>query len=179
MIVVNLFGAPSAGKSTCASLVFTNLKMERVNVELVTEFAKEKTWEKNELALENQAFIFGSQYYMLSRLMNKVDVVITDSPLLLSILYNRNPVLGEPFNQTVLNVFNSFQNVNYFLNRATKYDPNGRWETEEESDVIADKLKNILKERNISYKDVAGNKQGYEKITEEVIKLCHTLNLNK
>jgi len=177
MIVVNLFGAPSAGKSTCAAMIFANLKMERVNVELVTEYAKEKTWEGNELALANQAYIFGSQFYRLSRLRNKVDVVITDSPLPVSILYNRDPVLGEAFNTTVLNVFNSFQNINYFLTRANKYDPNGRWQTEEESDALAEKLKGLLFERNVSFKTLEGKRENYELISDEIISICKTLNM--
>lgn len=52
-IVVNLFGQPGAGKSTLAAYTFAKLKMMNVNCELVTEFAKDKTWEKNFTALSN------------------------------------------------------------------------------------------------------------------------------
>jgi len=38
-IVINLFGVPSAGKSTGAAYIFSQLKMAGVNAELVTEFA--------------------------------------------------------------------------------------------------------------------------------------------
>ena len=44
-IVVNLFGVPSAGKSTGAAYIFSRLKMEGINAELITEFAKDKVWE--------------------------------------------------------------------------------------------------------------------------------------
>jgi len=53
MICVNLFGAPGSGKSTCAAYTFAKLKMLGVNCELVTEFAKDKTWEKNFTVLSN------------------------------------------------------------------------------------------------------------------------------
>lgn len=46
MIVVNLFGVPSAGKSSGAAYIFSKLKMEGINAELVTEFAKDKVWEE-------------------------------------------------------------------------------------------------------------------------------------
>ena len=59
MIIVNLFGAPGAGKSTLAAYIFSKLKMRDINVELITEFAKDKTWEKNFSALKNQAYMFG------------------------------------------------------------------------------------------------------------------------
>ena len=172
MLVVNLFGAPSAGKSTCASMIFTALKMARANVELVTEYAKEKTWEKNEPALSNQAYMFGCQCYRLSILRDKVDIVITDSPLPLSILYNRDPVLGEDFNKTVMNVFNSYENLNYFLLRATRYDPIGRWQTEEESDAVANQLLSLLDKYHIDVEHKEGKESGYREITEEVLALC-------
>lgn len=56
-LVVNLFGGPGSGKSTGAAYVFARLKMLGYNAELVTEFAKDKTWEKNETALAAQDYI--------------------------------------------------------------------------------------------------------------------------
>ena len=52
-LVVALMGSPGAGKSTLASYVFSRLKMLDVNCELVNEFAKDKVWEENNVALEN------------------------------------------------------------------------------------------------------------------------------
>ena len=40
-IVVNLFGEPSAGKSTCAMDITAQLKRHGINAEYVSEFAKE------------------------------------------------------------------------------------------------------------------------------------------
>lgn len=61
MIVVNLFGAPGAGKSTGAARIFSNLKMAGINAELVTEFAKDKVWEENKAVFNDQLYIFGKQ----------------------------------------------------------------------------------------------------------------------
>lgn len=47
-------------------------------------------WENNEEVFKNQAYIFGKQSFKLSRCDNKVDVIVTDSPLPLSI-----PVIKE------------------------------------------------------------------------------------
>ena len=42
MLIINLFGAPGAGKSTGAAYVFSQLKAAGVNAELVTRYGKEQ-----------------------------------------------------------------------------------------------------------------------------------------
>ena len=107
MLVVNMFGAPGAGKSTGAAYIFSKLKMAGVNAELVTEFAKDKVWEGSKAVFDNQAYIFGKQYFRISRLQGKVDVVITDSPILLSSFYAHDDVLGDEFDKLCTKVFRS------------------------------------------------------------------------
>ena len=121
-IIVNLFGGPGSGKSTGAAFVFANLKMHGVNCELVTEFAKDKTWEHNMMALNNQAYVFGKQFYRISRCEDQVDVIVTDSPIALSTIYNTNEKLGDTFNKMVIDVFNSYSNLNYLLLRILQLD---------------------------------------------------------
>lgn len=161
MLVVNLFGAPGAGKSTGAAYIFSLLKMYGVNAELITEYAKDMTWENNSKALGNQAYIFGNQLFKMSRCEDKVDVVITDSPLPLSIIYNNSGILGEEFNNVVMNVFNSYNNVNYYVNRIKPYCEVGRNQTKEESAMIGDSVKSMLHDRQIEYTEIDGNMQGY------------------
>ena len=64
-LVINLTGAPGAGKSTGAAYIFSELKMKGVNCELIGEFAKDKTWEHNTTALSCQEYVFGKQSYLL------------------------------------------------------------------------------------------------------------------
>ena len=171
MIVVNLFGSPGAGKSTSAAYIFSRLKMAGINVELITEFAKAKVWENTAETFkpDNQCYLFGKQFYRMSCCRDKVDVLVTDCPLPISILFNSSEVLGESFNQVVMNCYNSFENINYFLTRDTPYSEVGRHETEEESDELSKVLKNILDTRNIEYTSIASNKNNYRKIAEDVI----------
>jgi ABC-type glutathione transport system ATPase component len=53
-IMVNIYGGPGCGKSTTAAGVFTLLKIHKIDCELVTEFAKDLTWENRHKTLENQ-----------------------------------------------------------------------------------------------------------------------------
>lgn len=170
MIVVNLFGAPGAGKSTGAAYIFSQLKLKyNINAELVTEFAKDKVWEDNAKALDNQAYVFGEQSYRISKMDGKVDIVVTDSPLLLSKLYNSSSILGESFNETVVKVFNSYTNMNFFINRVKKYNPAGRLQTEEESDKLSTKLFKELQELSVPFEMINGDLEGYNKIIDEII----------
>lgn len=171
MLVINLFGTPGAGKSTGAAYVFSQLKMQGINAELITEFAKDKVWENNEEVFKNQAYLFGKQSYKISRCKDKVECIITDSPLPLSIFYNNDEVLGEDFNKTVLNVFNSYDNLNYLLTRTKPYNPAGRHQTEEESDQLKAPMLSLLNDRNIPYTEITGDVDGYQKVIDEAMKI--------
>lgn len=168
-LIVNLFGVPGAGKSTGASYIFYKLKSQGLNVELITEFAKDKVWEQNVEALKNQTYVFGEQSFKLSRCFGKVDAIITDSPLPLSILYNQDPRLTENFNKSVMDVFNSYRNINYLIERTKPYNPIGRLQTEKESDALMSSILNLFKERGISYQSVKGNAEGYDIIVKNVL----------
>lgn len=179
MLVVNLFGAPGAGKSTAAAYISAKLKMEGINAGLVTEFAKDKVWENNEEVFKNQAYLFGKQSFKISRCKDKVDIIITDSPLPLSILYNKDPVLGEDFNKTVMNVFNSYENINYFINRVKPYNHIGRHQTEKESNALKELLIKLLNERDIKYDEIDGDKEGCEYVSSQLIKIMKLLSSPK
>lgn len=170
MILVNLFGAPGAGKSTGAAYIFSQLKMRGINAELVTEFAKDKVWEGSKAVFENQAYIFGKQYFRISRCADQVDVIVTDSPLLLSILYNNDEDLGGTFDAVVRRVAKKYNSKNYYLKRVKDYNPAGRFQTEEESDEIATELKRLLDREGVEYKVRRGDVIGYEQIVEDVMR---------
>ena len=170
MILVNLFGAPGAGKSTGAAYIFSQLKMRGINAELVTEFAKDKVWEGSKAVFENQAYIFGKQYFRISRCADQVDVVVTDSPLLLSILYNNDEDLGGTFDAVVRKVAKKYNSKNYYLKRIKDYNPSGRFQTEEESDEIAIELKRLLDREGVEYKVRRGDVIGYEQIVEDIMR---------
>lgn len=169
MLVVNLFGAPGAGKSTGAAYIFSKLKMAGINAELVTEFAKDKVWEESKAVFENQAYIFGKQYFRISRVDGKVDVVITDSPILLSPFYSTDPVLGEEFNALVKKVFNSYDSFNVFINRVKPYNASGRFQTEQESDELSTKMLTFLADYGVACRHYNGDTKGYDTMVADIL----------
>ena len=168
-IIVNLFGAPGAGKSTGAAYIFSKIKMAGVNAELVTEFAKDKVWEESKEVFNNQIYIFGKQSFKISRVMNKVDVIITDSPIILSSFYNSDETIQEELDALVMKTFNSYNNMNYFIERVKPYQEKGRFQTEEESDQIADKVSTLLDEKEVDYEVIAGDTEGYDYIVKQIL----------
>jgi hypothetical protein len=170
MLVVNLFGAPGAGKSTGAAYIFSKLKMAGINAELVTEFAKDKVWEESKAVFQNQAYIFGKQYFRISRVQGKVDVVITDSPILLSSFYANDEVLGKEFDALIMKVFNSYDSMNVFINRVKPYNPSGRFQTEAESDELSSVMRAFLDDHGIVCAQYDGCKEGYDALASDILR---------
>tara|TARA_R100001530_G_scaffold63598_1_gene45720 strand:- start:2768 stop:3283 length:516 start_codon:yes stop_codon:yes gene_type:complete len=143
MKVINLFGGPGCGKSTAAAGLFHLMKSRRMSVELVNEFAKDVVWDNSRDILKDQLYIFANQNRKLERLKGRVDYAITDSPLLLTLIYMPKNY-PESFISFVHDIFDSYDNTNVFINRVKPYIESGRVETEEQAKEIDDKIKPLL-----------------------------------
>lgn len=168
--IINFFAGPGAGKSTLAAGLFYELKMLGCNAELAPEYAKDLTWERRHDTLKVQPYIFGKQYNRIARLIGKVDVIVTDCPLILCIMYSGKN-FPPSFSQSILDLFNQFENVNYFVNRKKDYNPAGRNQTEEEAKAIDQELANLLNDNKVPYKIVNGTPGGLRTISTEVLSI--------
>lgn len=165
MIVVNIIGGPGAGKSTMAARVFSELKELGYTAELVTEFAKDMVWQDSMKVLDNQMYVFAKQHHRIWRLKDRVDIVVTDSPILLSLIYGTT---SETFKKLVVEEFNSFDNIVIRLNRVKKYNPKGRYQTEDEAKDL-DKTINDMMDANDIKTDMFIN--GEKDSTTHIVKL--------
>lgn len=166
-IIVNLFGGPGCGKSTGAAWLFSQLKLNKIDCEYVTEFAKDKVWEENKEVFKCQFYITGKQAFKISRCFGKVDVIITDSPIAIGTQYCDN----EYLKQAILYEFNKYSknNINVLLNRVKDYNPNGRNQTEEESISIDKTTEKMLNDNKITFVSVNGDENGYRQILEIIL----------
>lgn len=159
MKIINFAGAPSAGKSTSAAATFAAMKLAGYNCELVTEYAKDVVWRESYRTLEDQLYILAKQNNKLHRLSGKVQYVVTDSPLFLALVYSREDYYPS-FNKLALEIFNSYDNFNVFLNRVKPFNPVGRMQkTGEESDLVAVKVKTVLTQNNIPFIEMDGDEK--------------------
>lgn len=168
-LVVNLLGGPGANKSTAAAGIFNALKYDGVNCELAAEFAKDLTWEERQETLKDQIYVFGKQYHRIFRLLNKVDVIITDSPILLTPIYDSKN--RELLKQLVLTEHDSWWTYNVFLKRSKKYNPKGRNQTEDEAKQIDRVVLDFLTENNLPFEVFDGDKTGEQQIVKKILML--------
>ncbi len=158
MLVVNLYGGPGSGKSTTAAGVFYKLKLWGFNVELVTEYAKDLVYEGRLAAMcEEQDYILAEQHKRIYRLIDYVDVVVTDSPLMLSTIYipphwyGTKPDYVDAFKNLVNTTNDQYNNLNFFLDRPDKYDSDGRAQTHEEAIQKDNEIHEMLQHYEIAY----------------------------
>jgi hypothetical protein len=168
-IVVNLYAGPGTGKSTSCAQIFSELKWQGVNCEMAREFAKDKVWEESFKVLDDQIYIFGKQQHRMKVLIGQVDVIITDSPLLLSVIYDKTG--NQNFKNLVLDTHNQFENINVFLEREKPYNPKGRVQNEDKAKILDNQIKDLLNELNIPFIKMKGNHSEISKISK-IVKLA-------
>jgi len=172
-LIVNIFGGPSIDKSTIATGVFCLLKMNGIECELITEFAKDLVWEKRYKALENQQYVFAKQYHKIWRLLNSVDVIITDSPLMLSVVYAHlftPESYIESFINNVVDVTNSLDNLNIVLERVNDYNTHGRYQTEMEEKELDVDIKQKLSQYNMGWDEIDADFAGVNGVVNIIAK---------
>jgi GTPase Era involved in 16S rRNA processing len=81
-----------------------------------------------------------------------VQVVVTDCPLLLSIVYGEKE--SDIFKQMVVETFTKYNNTVVFLNRIKDYDPQGRMQTHAQAQGIDVKVKDIMNFLGIPFLEV-------------------------
>jgi hypothetical protein len=170
-ICINLYSGPGAGKSTTAAKLFSEMKCRGMDVELVTEYAKDLVWSDRHYEFGDQFYILAKQYHRLWKLNKKVKYIVTDSPLILNYAYQ---VPTVHIREIIKGMYEEFDNLNYFINRTKKYNPKGRMQSEGEAKLIDTKIFDVLKQLNIDFKGITSHQ------TEEILKdldvIEHSIN---
>lgn len=146
--VVNFYAGPGAGKTTAALELTAELKKAGLNVEYVSEYAKELVLEDKSELLSDQQHVTDEQYHRLDRLRNSVDVIVTDSPVLLGIVYGADRI-DDAYRQKLRSYYDSFENIDIYLERRTVYDTKGRVQSEEEAVGLDKAISQMLEQQNI------------------------------
>lgn len=165
--IINLFAGPGSGKSTTACGVQSLLKLQDVNSEISTEYAKDVTWRGAQSILKDQVYVFGKQNNKIQYLTNQVDVVISDSPTLLSLVYaDKN---DKALHGLVLDRFNKQDNMNFFIRRKKKYQVKGRNQSKSQAVTLDDRIANMLLDNHIRFTVVDGDYNAINIIAMQVL----------
>ena len=149
---INLYGAPSSGKSILAALLFAELKILGYSAEMVREFAKEEVYlgkDISNLPTNERLDILKVQIARERLFSNQVDFLVLDAPVLISTFYNDNEnalKLARQFRSQF-----SGEESNYFLERNHAFEKNGRSHDEEQSMKIEIEMKQFLKNEGIKF----------------------------
>lgn len=162
--IINLFSGPSVGKSSIASGLFHELKKRNIKVDVPYEFPKILAWDKNYEAIKDQFYVIGNQHRGISRSWGKVDYIIMDSPILLSLIYkgiyDETPTYpasfyDESFDNFILSLHKKYDNLNIILKRdETNFEEEGRYQNFEESKNIDNRIVQLLNTHQINYHTV-------------------------
>lgn len=176
--IINLFGGPGIGKSTTAAKVYHELQMNGYECDLPYEFPKQIAWEDNRSQITDQLFVFAGQHRNILRSYGKVDYIILDSPILLSLVYKNlynsdfpSLLYGNNFDSMALDVFRGYENINFNIERVSEkeYFDGGRFQTLTESMKIDNEVIKLLEGNDIEYISIKQNVKIGEQIAEHII----------
>jgi hypothetical protein len=157
--IISLFGGPGAGKSTTSAGLFAQLKQDGHTAEYVQEWVKMWAYENKHIEAYDQFYIFGKQMRKESCLLGKVDYVVTDSPVLLSLFYGRKycpPAVALAIEASVKAYFSLLEEgghkqINFLLKRQKAYNPVGRYQTEQEAVAFDGEIESLLTELSVPF----------------------------
>ena len=161
--IINFFGAPNSGKSVKAAQCFIGMKTNGKSCELVTEYVKEWAWENRPITTYDQLFIVVNQMKRETILFNKVDYIITDSPVLLGVFYdeyynNHQLARWSILEYIKLREKQGIKSINYWLDYEGFENNDGRYHKKEDSIDINIKMKKWLEDLNIQFSNLKEDK---------------------
>lgn len=158
MLVLNIFGGPSVGKSTVAHGLMYHLKIRNQKVEIAMEYAKDLVYDKLYHILKyDQHSIFLEQNKRVERFNDgTVDYVVTDCSMFVGLTYTDDEYhyVYPKFEDEVVSKFKSYNNYNVFLKRTVPYVPEGRVQKDiETARKVDEKMLASLNKHSIEYKE--------------------------
>ena len=179
-IVINGYGGPGAGKSTACLEITAALKKEGYNAEYVQEYAKELVYEKDMEMLdgspEHQYEILKEQTRRMDRLYDQVDFIVTDSPVMLNTIYNKQ--LTPEYESLVNELQGEYINYSFFMERdASNFEEEGRIHNLTESIEKDNEIKDMLQKNAIKYKTY--NHENVNEIVNDAIDFYEKINEGK
>lgn len=151
-IVIELYSGPSGGKSTEAADLYAALKRRKVDAELSREYVKRWALKGYPVEALDEFYIFGKQVHEESDLLGRVDVVVTDRPVMLSIVYAQlycTDTIRCGITQAVRSYYaataeQGHRRIAVLLPRRHRYRSEGRFEDEDQARLVDATIENVV-----------------------------------
>lgn len=160
--IICLYGAPGSGKSTTCAGLFYRAKCDGYNVEMNREYVKDWVFEERKIEQGDQTYVFAKQARKERLYMQReLDLIITDSPLLLCHFYGMKYDEFEQKYNTSLQMLKNHHGYcqdkgykvdHFFIKRNKPYNPVGRLQDEKEAAEIDLEIRAMLDSMGIQYK---------------------------
>lgn len=178
-IVINAFGGPGAGKTVSCMDVCQQLKKRGYNAEYVAEYCKDLVYDHSDLldgTAKNQFHVLKEQMRRVDRLIGQVDFVVTDSPILLNSVYNKE--LTPEYEEMVSKLFKQYDNFTFVVKRDEKnFQKEGRIHDLQESQEKDSEITSLLEKNNLYFGTY--NHDTIHKVVENAIKTFDRIRSEK
>lgn len=149
-LVVNVFGGPQSNKGNVSIQIVEALKRKGIKCEYVPKYVEDLEYSGNITLLdgteEHQRTILAEQKQRIDQLIGNNDIIVTDNPLLLNLVYANDHT--EDFESVVSQQYNEYKNFAFFLDRSAG---NNSIEVTEKLKHIDLKVCEVLDKNNIRY----------------------------
>jgi hypothetical protein len=161
--LINLFCGPGGGKSSIAAGLLYELKRRHISCDAPYEFPKLLAWDDNKSAIKDQLYVIANQHRGIVKSFGKVDYIVLDSPILLSLIYKSyydgleypSNLYTESFDKMVLDIHSQYDNLNILLKRGVGvYNEKERYQKLESSIKLDYMIKQTLDVNGIEYIEV-------------------------
>jgi hypothetical protein len=158
--IINLFGGPGIGKSSISAGLTYRLKRNHISCDNPYEFPKLLAWDENHSAIRDQLFVLANQHRGIVKSYGKVDYIILDSPIILSLTYKSYykstqypaTLYGETFDKLLLEIHNQYNNINIVLERGEGiHNNNERYQDLKQSVELDTVIEESLKRHELPY----------------------------
>lgn len=144
---INLYGGPCVGKSATASMLFYELKIRNIKVELVNEYIKDWAWQGIIPASWDQFYVFAKQIHKEDIVLRNAGArIVTDSPVPMQLAYMKRSksVFYEVCLQAAKLWEKTFPSKHILLKRTVPYQKEGRYEDLEQACFMDRLIKEVL-----------------------------------
>lgn len=127
--------------------------------------------------MKDQVYVLGKQYHRIKNALDVNDILVVDSPILLSYIYFKLNDLDKEINDKIFKDFTfeldrslQCKNVNILLTRdISSYQEKGRIHSSDESKFIQNSILDMLNENNVSYFKIKNEFKQLDKTVESIL----------